>query len=264
MKLFTRLCAFCLIALTYLSLSFGSAEAAPASKLDQIIARGYILVGSTGDYKPMSYYNKATDKYEGFDVAMAEDLAKSLGVKVKWVHTTWPKLMQDTLDGKFDIAICGISRNAARAQKAALSQGYVVNGKTVLMRSTDVAKYPTLASMDQSSVTVMVNPGGSNQKFANANFKHAKIVVHNQNAEIPGLVAKGKADIMITETVEANKYIKEEPRLAAPLVNTPFTRSEFGILLQRGDQIFLNYINFWMDDVKLTGQMTQWEREYFN
>lgn len=248
-----------------ISLGLGLASAAePQSKLDQIIARGYILVGSTGDYKPMSYLNKTANTYEGFDVAMAEDLAKSLGVQVRWVATSWPTLMQDTLDGKFDIAICGISRTYGRMQQAAMSQGYVLNGKTVLIRKADSKKFPTLESMDKAEVTVMVNPGGSNQRFANEKFKHAKIVVHNQNAEIPGLIAEGKADIMITETVEANRYIKEEPRLAAPHVKTPFTRSEFGILTQRGDQIFLNYINFWLDDVKLTGKMSKWEAEYFN
>ncbi len=43
------------------------AEAAE-SKLDTIVERGYIMVGTTGDYKPMSYLNKNTGKYEGFDV----------------------------------------------------------------------------------------------------------------------------------------------------------------------------------------------------
>lgn len=248
-----------------LAIGLGIANASePQSKLDQIIKRGYILVGSTGDYKPMSYLNKTTNTYEGFDVTMANDLAKSLGVQVRWVATSWPTLMQDTLDGKFDIAICGISRTYGRMQQAAMSQGYVLNGKTVLIRKTDIKKFPTLESMDKADVTVMVNPGGSNQRFANENFKHAKIVVHNQNAEIPGLVAAGQADIMITETVEANRYIKDEPRLAAPHVKKPFTRSEFGILTQRGDQIFLNYINFWLDDVKLTGKMAIWEANYFN
>ena len=57
-----------LIAIIVLSSSY--CQAAEDSRLDIIMARGYILVGSTGDYKPMSYYNKDTAQYEGFDVEM--------------------------------------------------------------------------------------------------------------------------------------------------------------------------------------------------
>lgn len=232
------------------------------SKLDEIIARGYLLVGSTGDYKPMSYLNKDTGKYEGFDVALADNLAKSLGVEVRFVATSWPNLMKDTLAGKFDVAMCGISRTTYRAQKAALSHGYVVNGKTVLMRAEDAKKYTDLDSINRPEVRVMVNPGGSNEKFAHANLSKATLIVHNFNAEIPGLIAEGKADIMVTENIEALKYTREDARLAAPLINNLFTKSEFGIMLQRGDQEFLNYINFWMEDLKLTGQMQDLENQY--
>ena len=47
----------------------------------------------------------------------------------------------------------------------------------------------------------MVNPGGTNEKFALANLPDCTLIVHQQNAEIQGLIAEGKADIMITETM---------------------------------------------------------------
>ena len=53
----------------------------------------------------------------------------------------------------------------------------------------------------------MINPGGTNEKFAHANLKQAKLIVHQENADIPRQVAEGNADIMITETVEAARYI---------------------------------------------------------
>ena len=82
-----------------------------------------MLVGSTGDYKPMSYLNKETGKYEGFDVEVAELLAQSLGVKVQYVPTTWKTLQADTMAGKFDIAMCGVTRTFAREQKMNMSHG---------------------------------------------------------------------------------------------------------------------------------------------
>ena len=80
----------------------------------------------------MSFRESATGKYWGFDAALAEDLAHSLGVKLEYVHTTWPTLMQDTLDRKFDLALCGITITKERKQRALMSEGYLGNGKTVL------------------------------------------------------------------------------------------------------------------------------------
>lgn len=240
----------------------GSSAEAAESRLDTIIARGYIMVGTTGDYKPMSYLNKTTGKYEGFDAEVAEMLAQSLGVKVKWVPTTWKTLTADTLAGKFDIAMCGITRTFAREKIMAMSKGYLVFGKTILCRKADAKKFNSIADLDKKTVKVMVNPGGTNEKFAKSNLPHCTLLVHPQNAEIPGLIAAGKADVMITETMEARRYIRDNNKLAAPLIDRPFTKNDFGILLQRGDQIFLNYINMFMEEKTFDGAFDKLEAKY--
>ncbi|MBO4631464.1 MAG: transporter substrate-binding domain-containing protein, partial [Lentisphaeria bacterium] len=71
--------------------------------------RGVLRVGATGDYRPMSFRETKSGKYWGFDAALAEDLARDLGVKLEYVPTSWPTLMRDTLDRKFDLALCGIT-----------------------------------------------------------------------------------------------------------------------------------------------------------
>ena len=70
---------------------------------------------------------------------------------------------------------------------------------------------------------------------------------------------------MITETVEAVSWVKREPRLAAPLVKTPFagTRHSCGILMQKGDQEFLNYINFVLAELRMDGRLAALELKYF-
>ena len=51
-------------------------------KLEEIQTRGELLVGTAGDYQPMSFLNPDTGRYEGFDAELAEDLADALGVKL--------------------------------------------------------------------------------------------------------------------------------------------------------------------------------------
>ena len=235
-----------------------------AGHLEEILARGTIKIGTTGDYIPMSYFNKNTGEYEGIDAEISKIIAESLGVKIEYIPTTWKTLTQDTLDGKFDIALCGISRNYAREKILEMSDGYGVGifGKTILCRKSDAKKFKNLSDIDKKNIRVMINPGGTNEKFAYANLKNAKIIVYNENAEIPHQISIGNADIMITETVEALNYIKIDKNLAAPLINEPFTKHSCGILMKKGDQEFLNYINFVLTEIRDDGTLEKLENKY--
>src|ERR1700731_237224 len=55
-----------------------SAHAQQASRLDEIVKRGTLRVGLTGDYLPFSSFDKQTSKFRGYDVDMAESLGKAL------------------------------------------------------------------------------------------------------------------------------------------------------------------------------------------
>ena len=130
----------------------GAMGAAEAAHLEDIAARGTIRIGTTGDYRPMSYLDQATGQYEGFDAALAQKIADSLHVKVEYVPTTWKTLAADTQAGKFDIAICGITRTYDRARTMEMSDGYLVFGKTILCRDGDAAKWSIRAERMKNSL----------------------------------------------------------------------------------------------------------------
>ena len=251
----------CLLLMGVLMLTGIRAE---AGHLEEIAARGTIRIGTTGDYIPMSYLNPQTGEYEGIDAELSKIIADSLGVKIQYVPTTWPTLAADTQAGKFDIALCGISRNYNRAKTMAMSDAYGegIFGKTILCRAKDAKRFQSLADIDRPEVRVMINPGGTNEKFAHANLKQAQIIVYNDNADIPRQIAEGRADIMITETVEAAHYVCMDKRLAAPLKDKPFTRHSCGILMEKGDQEWLNYINFVLAELRMDGTLANLEEKY--
>lgn len=233
-----------------------------ADRLSEIRKKGLLLVGATGDYRPMSYREPDTGEYWGFDADLAEDLADSLGVKLQYVPTSWPTLMDDTLAGKFDLAVCGITITDARKEQALMSEGYLVNGKTIICRSEDAAKYTDLKSINKPEVRVMVNPGGLNEKFARENLPDVTLIVHDVNQDIPGLIAEGAADIMITEIMEAGYYVGQDERLAAPLINEPFTHGELGVLMPKGSEDLLEYVNAFLEEEKRSGRLDDLADEY--
>lgn len=232
------------------------------SRLDTILKRGYIRVGTTGDYKPFTYLNPETGEYEGFDIDAAKKLARDLGVEVRFVQTSWPTLMDDLLADKFDIAMGGISRNVERQKTAHLSQPYMTFGKSPLIRAEDKDKYQSLEDIDQPDVKIAVNPGGTNQKFVNANIKQAQVTVVENNLDIPGLIASGEYDVMITDNIEAILYANQDPRLYAALSDNPFTINQKGYLMHRGDPIFANWVDLWMEEMILKGEFEALEEKW--
>lgn len=233
-------------------------------KVAEIIERGKVLVGTTGDYRPLSFHDTTTDTYWGFGIDMAGEIAKKLGVDIEFVQTSWPTLTNDVLTEPqiFDFAIGGITITDARKETMLMSEGYLANGKTILCRASESDKYKSLDDIDKTDVRVMVNPGGLNEKFARENITHATIIVHQKNEEIPSLVAEGKADVMVTEITEAPYYVKTDPSLAAPLINKPFTHGEIGVLMQKGQEGLMTIINDVIRQMKSDGTLRQLHEKY--
>ena len=229
----------------------------------RIQERGTILIGTTGDYRPLSF-READGTYWGFGIEVAGVIAERLGVGIEFVQTSWPTLSADVQaePQTFDLAIGGITITDARRETMLMSDGYLANGKTILCRTTEAERYKSLADIDKPEVRVMVNPGGLNEKFANANLTHATIIVHQKNEEIPSLIAEGEADVMITEITEAPYYIKEDTRLAAPLLNEPFTHGEIGVLMRKGQDDLLQLVNDVISQMKSDGTLRQLHEKY--
>src|SRR3546814_9598455 len=107
--------------------------------------------------------------------------------------------------------------------------GYAPFGKVALVRKDQASKYKTVDDLNQPSVRVIKNPGGTNEAFVLENLKQAKVSTHEKNAEIPALIAEGKGDVMITETYEAQHYSKRSE------VNTSELQSKiiisYGVIL---------------------------------
>ncbi|MBR3559307.1 MAG: transporter substrate-binding domain-containing protein [Bacteroidales bacterium] len=232
--------------------------------IERIQQRGKLLVGTTGDYRPLTFREPETGEYRGFGIELAQAIADSIGVPVAFVRTTWPTLTADVLaePQTFDLAIGGITITEARLATMLMSEGYLANGKTILCRTEDTARFHSLADIDRPDVRVMVNPGGLNEQFANQNLTHATIIVHPNNEAIPSLIAKGQADVMITEITEAPYYVQTNPRLAAPLLNAPFTHGEIGVLMRKGQGDLLELVNGVIRRMKADGSLQRLCEKY--
>jgi len=224
---------------------------AQESSLDRILKEGIIRIGTTGDYKPFTFLNPVSGEYEGYDIDAAEMLARSLGVKIQWVPTTWATLVKGITANQYDIAVGGITRTLSRLKRVGMSTAYFTVGKCPLIRTSDQDRFHSIDDIDQIGVKIGVNPGGTNEAFVRAYFTRATIIMVDNNLDIPSKIQSHEIDAMITDNVEAVLVAGQHADLFALNPDQPANRDELGYMTPRDDQALLNWINAWVHEMKI-------------
>lgn len=122
----------------------------PNSLLGKVIAAGKIRVSTDPNYKPFSFLDTATGKYEGFDTATAEEAVKRLAEKVgspielQWETPGWDLITAGSWGGRWDISIGSMSVTEGRAKVVDFADPYYYDAGGVAVPSAS-----TLTSIDQ-------------------------------------------------------------------------------------------------------------------
>jgi cyclohexadienyl dehydratase len=244
----------CLTALTIVIVSMSAqAQSAADSTLDAVMKAGVLRACTPGDYKPFSFL-KPDGSYEGIDIDLAQSLAAAIGAKLELVKTSWANLVPDFAAGKCDIAIGGISVTTERQKRVFFSSAYMVNGKTPIVRCDDVKKFQSVADIDKAGVRVIANPGGSNERFAKANFKTATLTIHAENLTIFDEILAKRADVFVTEAAEALTQQKLKPGLCAVNPDRPLQYGEMAYMLPRNDAVMKAFVDQWLHLSKASGE----------
>lgn len=247
-----------------LSLAAAAPGSAETSRLDSILARRVVKVGTTGDYRPFTGLDKATGAYTGLDIDLARSLGTALGAKVEFVPTTWANPSRDLAGGAFDIAMGGVSVTLERQKTGFFSAPYLREGKAAIARCADQGKYQTIADIDRPEVRVLTNPGGTNERFDRVRLHAAQILVYPDNLTIFDDLAAGDADVMITDASETRFQQKLHPNvLCAIHPDRPFDFGEKAFWMVP-DPALKAFVDQWqhlaMEDGEFDALYTKWFR----
>ena len=172
-------------------------------------------VGTCLDYPPLTTVEG--DVPIGLEVELLEAVVGK--GNVVWVKTSWPELHAGLLAGKYDAAFGGINESAKRRELFTVSRPVLPCAKCILTTETQRTRFDRLSAVESVGVTVVTNPGGTNAMFCAANFKKATIRTATDNKQPFTDLATGKADVMITDSLEALYRQKLTAASSAPLAS---------------------------------------------
>ena len=218
-------------------------HAAPsADTLESIRQRGELRIG-VSLATPMVMHKK-DGGLTGYSVELGERLASDLGVQVKFVETSWPRLIEGMKNGEYDLIASGLWVTAARAlvvnfSTPTASEGiYLLAGKDVRGKSR--------AAFDRADITIAVYADTTQEELAKRVFPRARILLVDGAFDQLTPVLQGKAQVALAPSINPSLLVsKSDGRLSQPLTE-PLARTHTAFAIRKGDADFLTYLNTWL------------------
>lgn len=217
-------------------------------------ANGVLRFGVPGDYAPFALQHEG--QLTGADIALAQALTSALGLTPVFVRSSWATLSRDLQHDAFDMAIGGVSVTPERAQVGRFSQTYHAGGKTLLTRCTDVARLDSVEAVNTPRVRLIVNRGGTNESVARALLPRAALRVYPDNIGVFAEVAEGRADVMLTDDVEADLKSVQDPRLCRSVAGT-LNRVAKALWIAP-DAALVETVDAWLGKAIASGDTRRW------
>ncbi len=175
---------------------------ARAADLEDVRKRGELVWG--GDLQGGEPYvfedEKTPGKIRGFEVEIADAIARRLGVRARFAQNDWSNLVPGLERGDFDMALNGLEDTPDRRDRILLSVPYFVYGETLTVRRGD--KRRTLAALRGGRV------GTLNQTVAHDMLKREplEIVLYEGQQEPYFDLAHKRTDAVLLDHVIADRY----------------------------------------------------------
>lgn len=222
------------------------------STLNKIIKRGELRVGMEAGYMPFELRNKRGE-IVGFDVDMAKEMAKEMGVKLTLVNTAWDGIVTSLLTGKYDMIMSGMTITPKRNLQINFANPYIVVGQTVLIKKELAGKITSYEQLNNPKYTVATKLGVTGEYATKRHMGKAKINLFETEQEGALEVVNGKADAFVYDLPYNALYMAQNGKKLA-FLDKPFTYEPLAWGVRKGDPDFLNFLNNFLTQVKGDGR----------
>lgn len=219
-------------------------QLAEESMINRVIKRGTLRVGMS-TFVPWAMADK-NGNLIGFEIDVANRLAKDLGVKAEFVPTEFSGIIPALLTGKFDIIIGSMSIRMDRALKVNFSLPYDYSGMDLLASKSKAAGMNTLEDYNSPEVIIALRTGAASVPATQKYLPKAQLRFFDDEAMAVNEVATGKAHAMVSSMpLPAFRAIEEPDKFFAPL-KKPFTTESVAFAIKKGDPDSLNVLDTWV------------------
>ena len=256
-----------LLALVLFALVLGACQSLSPSpshtraRLPEILSRGALRVGLTGDQPPLNMMSRS-GKLEGLEVDLSTALAASMGVRLELVQKPFPDLLPALQRGDVDVVISGVTITPERNTQVAFAGPYFVTGKSILTKEATLKEVQDARQLDDPQRTYVALAGSTSEIFVKTMFPKAKLVTTENYEAAVQMVIDNKADAMVGDFLACGLGVWRNPNAGLFAPPTPFTTEAIGIALPADDFLFVNLVQNYLTMLQQSGLLTQLQAKW--
>jgi cyclohexadienyl dehydratase len=211
-------------------------------------------------YYSISYRDPKSGEIVGIDADLAKELAKELDAKLEIVESSFATFIADLQANKCEIGMFGVGASLKRAQAVEFSKPYLVTNIYGVTRKDSSIK--SWADVDKPGVKAAVSLGSFIEPFMKSYLKNAEVVSVAPPDSREGELVARRVDIIMTDFPTAIKVTDEFDWAVTVLPNEKLAVTPYAYVVPPGDQIWLNYINLFVDTIKLDGRLMMYAKKH--
>lgn len=230
------------------------------SLLEQILKRGVIRVGMS-TFVPWAMRDKEGNLI-GFEVDVANRLAKDMGVNIEFIPTKWSGIIPALLTGKFDVVIGGMGIRPDRNLKVNFTIPYDYSGQSIMAHKELAKDFKSLEDFNKPEVSIAARIGTTAASAAQKYMPKAQLKLFDDESQAVQELLNGRVHAMVASApLPAFQVIKNPDKLFLPLEDS-FTREPNGFAIRKSDLDTLNFFDNWIRFVEAEGWLKE-RKEYW-
>lgn len=240
---FTKVFSLGLIIILTVVLSACTNDNKYANKLEEIKAKGTIVLGTSADYPPYEFHKEINgkDTIVGFDIEVAQQIANDLGVKLVIKDMKFEGLLAALTTGNVDFVIASMTPTPDREKNVDFSTIYYTAVQGIIVRTNDVNKFTTIDSLQGQ--TIGVQKGTIQQELAEELFDINKIKGLGKISDLVLELKNNKIDALIVELPVANAYASKHTDLSLTNIQVGKVDGGSAVAVKKGNTELVDAIN---------------------
>lgn len=238
-----------------------SAQEVSTSRLDRIKANKVVRVCIWPDYFSITYRNPKTQVLSGIDIDLATELGKDLGVSVKFVDSSFAKLIDDVTQDRCDIAMFAIGITPVRAEKLRFTSPHLASDIFAISTKAN-RRIKTWEDIDKPGSVVAVAKGTLHEPVMKAKLKAAQLLVLDTPFAREQEVESGRADVFMTDYPYSQRFLANADW--ARLISPPNTYqiTPYAYAMKPGDDAWHTRVERFVSDIKRDGRLMNAAKKY--
>ncbi|MEF3305225.1 glutamate ABC transporter substrate-binding protein [Paenibacillus sp. GYB003] len=223
-----------------------------ASPVEQIKARGKLMVGVKYDLNLFGLKDPATGKVEGFDIDLSKAIAKKIfgdENKIELKEVTSKTRIPMLKNGEIDMIVATMTITEDRKKEIDFSDVYFMAGQSLLVKKD--SKINGLADLPKGAKVVTAK-GSTSAANIREKAPGAQVLEFENYAEAFTALKAGQGDALTTDNALLYGMAKQDPNYR--VVSETFTEEPYGIGMRKNEDELVKLVNSVIQDMKANGE----------